>query len=146
MLAEHFLQMYSDKYKRKDLEFTQGAYNQMLNYSWRGNVRELQHVIERAVLLSKSNRISSLNIPGVPAAEMDTAAAISIPAVSTASAAAGGFAAASSMPVNVNSMMINDGLSGEELFQEIGKFIVDKLPEPADGAGSGDYVLTLTIN
>jgi DNA-binding NtrC family response regulator len=139
MLAEHFLQIYSDKYKRKDLEFTQGAYNQMLNYSWRGNVRELQHVIERAVLLSKSNKISSLNIPGAPAGEIESMSAISVPGVSTTAAAgAGGFAAAASMPMNVNSFMINDGLSGEELFQEIGKFIVEKLPEPVDGAEQKD--------
>ena len=35
----------------------------MLNYNWRGNVRELQHVIERAMLLSKGGRIAKLNIP-----------------------------------------------------------------------------------
>ena len=65
MLAEHFLQYYSEKYKREQLNgFTQDAYDQMLNYSWRGNVRELQHVIERAVLLSKSEKIiGNLNIP-----------------------------------------------------------------------------------
>ena len=53
MLAEHFLQIYQEKYQRDNLTFSESAYNQMLNYNWRGNVRELQHVIERAVLLSK---------------------------------------------------------------------------------------------
>jgi transcriptional regulator with PAS, ATPase and Fis domain len=62
MLAEHFLQIYAEKYKRKNVEFSQSAYNQMLNYNWRGNVRELQHVIERAILLSKSGRIDSMDI------------------------------------------------------------------------------------
>ncbi len=62
MLAEHFLQMYGEKYKRDDLRFSQSAYNQMLNYHWRGNVRELQHVIERAVLLSKTGVIERVDI------------------------------------------------------------------------------------
>ena len=63
MLAEHFLQIYAEKYNRKDAEFSEKAYDQMLNYNWRGNVRELQHVIERAVLLSKGGKITKLNIP-----------------------------------------------------------------------------------
>lgn len=140
MLAEHFLQVYSDKYKRKDLDFTQNAYNQMLNYSWRGNVRELQHVIERAVLLSKSNKISSLNIPGAPAAERSE---ISTPSFAGVGVGAGGdgvstFAPAAVMPKRAGISGIDSDLSGEELFQEIGKFIVEKLPEPADGAEQKD--------
>ncbi|HLA96457.1 MAG TPA: sigma-54 dependent transcriptional regulator, partial [Pyrinomonadaceae bacterium] len=62
MLAEHFLQIYGEKYNQKEPEFSQVAYDQMLNYNWRGNVRELQHVIERAVLLSKQGKIDKLDI------------------------------------------------------------------------------------
>ncbi|MEP7213259.1 MAG: sigma-54 dependent transcriptional regulator [Acidobacteriota bacterium] len=140
MLAEHFLQVYSDKYKRKDLDFTQNAYNQMLNYSWRGNVRELQHVIERAVLLSKSNKISSLNIPGAPATERPEIPAVSFAGIGVGSGVDGAatFAAAAAMPKRAGVSMIDADLSGEELFQEIGKFIVEKLPEPADGAEQKD--------
>ena len=63
MLAEHFLQNYAEKYKQEDAKFSQPAYNQMLNYNWRGNVRELQHSIERAVLLSRNGMIENLDIP-----------------------------------------------------------------------------------
>ncbi len=63
MLAEHFLEIYADKYKKEDFRFSERSYNQMLNYNWRGNVRELQHVIERAILLSKDGTITELNIP-----------------------------------------------------------------------------------
>ena len=42
------------------------------------------------------------------------------------------------MPLKANSFMIDDDLSGPELFQEIGKFIVEKLPEPVDGAEQKD--------
>ena len=44
-------------------DFSEPAYNQMLNYNWRGNVRELQHSIERAVLLSRKGIIDNLDIP-----------------------------------------------------------------------------------
>jgi DNA-binding NtrC family response regulator len=57
------LHIYADKYKRQDPEFSGEAYEQMLNYNWRGNVRELQHVIERAILLSKGAKIDKLSIP-----------------------------------------------------------------------------------
>jgi len=64
MLAEHFLSGFADKYSKDGIEFAQSAYDQMLNYSWRGNVRELEHVIERAVLLSKNDSIEDLGIRG----------------------------------------------------------------------------------
>jgi len=141
MLAEHFLQLYLEKYKRKNLEFTQNAYNQMLNYSWRGNVRELQHVIERAVLLSKGNQIASLNIPGAPVDSGDSPMTFvpsgsSVP-VEGASGGSGVFAAAM-MPASGRGFGIDPSLTGEELFLEVGKFIVEKLPEPADGADQKD--------
>src|SRR6476646_3785752 len=63
MLAEHFLQIYAEKYKRPDLKFSEAAYNQMLSNSWRGNVRELQHAVARAVLLSRKGVIETLDIP-----------------------------------------------------------------------------------
>ena len=62
MLAEHFLQMYAEKYKKPNAQFSQNAYNQMLNYMWRGNVRELEHAIERAVLLCRGGKIESMDL------------------------------------------------------------------------------------
>jgi DNA-binding NtrC family response regulator len=63
MLAEHFLQIYAEKYHQENARFSEHAYDQMLNYNWRGNVRELQHAIERAVLLSRKGIIENLDIP-----------------------------------------------------------------------------------
>ena len=63
MLAEHFLKTFSEKYNRENISFSEEAYDQMLNYDWRGNVRELENVLERAVLLCKSGKIKELNIP-----------------------------------------------------------------------------------
>ncbi|HMS42214.1 MAG TPA: sigma-54 dependent transcriptional regulator [Pyrinomonadaceae bacterium] len=122
MLAEHFLQLYAEKYHRKDAEFSGAAYEQMLNYSWRGNVRELQHGIERAVLMSKSGKIESLNIPK----NMENKISFSdIPNLSS-----GVFGSNEKSGENFN---VDINLSGDELFEKVGKLIVDKLPEPKDG-------------
>ena len=132
MLAEHFLQIYKEKYKRDDVVFTQSAYNQMLNYNWRGNVRELQHAIERAVLLSRSGMIDSMDIPS-------TATGDSGEEVAAAAAATGGFYRPQVVVTGLGgSLPISSDLTGEELFNEIGKFIVEKLPEPVDGADAKD--------
>lgn len=57
LLARHFLQCYSRKYK-KEIEGFSGEAQQLLKqYHWPGNVRELQHVIERAVILSEAGEL-----------------------------------------------------------------------------------------
>jgi transcriptional regulator with PAS, ATPase and Fis domain len=146
MLAEHFLQMYSEKYNRHLTGFSQKAFGQMLSYNWRGNVRELQHVIERAVLLSKGNTVQELSIPA--SAETSSAATamtasgnISRP-VSTQTFTSPASIAASFLESNSDGAGFPAGnlfnFSDEELFEEIGKFIVNKLPEPVDGQDQKD--------
>ncbi|PHR96300.1 MAG: sigma-54-dependent Fis family transcriptional regulator [Blastopirellula sp.] len=56
-LASHFLQKFNSETGRKLLGFTQSALDHMKTYRWPGNVRELKNVIERAVLLTQSERI-----------------------------------------------------------------------------------------
>ena len=136
MLAEHFLQIYADKYKRIDPEFSQHAYDQMLNYNWRGNVRELQHVIERAILLSKGGKINNLDIPknldgSISYADIkrdlsEPTKNSNIDSQSTA------------ILSNGNNLLNKQNLSDEELFEEVGKFIVERLPEPTDGVDPKD--------
>jgi two-component system, NtrC family, response regulator HydG len=55
LLAEHFLNMYKQKYNKNDLRFNQVTIRKLENYNWPGNVRELQHAIERAVILCETN-------------------------------------------------------------------------------------------
>lgn len=50
LLMQHFLERYSAKYGRKVDMFTTQAVNALLRYDYPGNVRELQNIIERAVI------------------------------------------------------------------------------------------------
>ncbi|MEO9851177.1 MAG: sigma-54 dependent transcriptional regulator [Reichenbachiella sp.] len=51
-IANHYLQLYSKKYNKPNIEFSSSAHGMMKDYPWPGNVRELQHTIERAIILT----------------------------------------------------------------------------------------------
>jgi len=55
ILAEYFLNKYSRKYNKPNLKINQQANEKLLRYSWPGNIRELQHTLEKAVILSESD-------------------------------------------------------------------------------------------
>ena len=52
ILAEFFLKKFTYKYNKPDMKLNQQAHDKLMNYSWPGNIRELQHTIEKAVILS----------------------------------------------------------------------------------------------
>ncbi|WP_457574854.1 sigma-54-dependent transcriptional regulator [Desulfolithobacter sp.] len=58
LLAQHFLELYSKEYGRRDLEFTPEALQCLMRRTWKGNIRELQNAINQAVLLCSGNRIT----------------------------------------------------------------------------------------
>ena len=51
VLADHFLKLYTKKYKKRIRGLQAVARKKLNQYSWPGNVRELQHAIERAVII-----------------------------------------------------------------------------------------------
>lgn len=55
VLAEFFLKKYSSKYNKPNLIINQQARDKLLKYTWPGNIRELQHTIEKAIILSDNN-------------------------------------------------------------------------------------------
>jgi len=55
-IANYFISAYNKKYDKNILGISDEAKDMMLNYEWKGNVRELQNVVEKAVILS-SNRL-----------------------------------------------------------------------------------------
>jgi len=58
LLAENFLEEFSHRHNRSDLTFTPAAWDKLLIYPFPGNVRELQNIIERAVVLSVDSHIT----------------------------------------------------------------------------------------
>ena len=59
LLAEFFLKKYATKYGKPNLKINQQANERLLNYPWPGNIRELQHTIEKAVILCESDIIKT---------------------------------------------------------------------------------------
>lgn len=59
LLASHFLTSFSNKYHKSFLNINEKAKSALLTYHWPGNIRELQHVIERAVIMSDGNEITT---------------------------------------------------------------------------------------
>ncbi len=57
LLAEHFLRKYNEETGRRIRGFSGDALRAISKYRWPGNVRELKNVIERAVVLARSDRI-----------------------------------------------------------------------------------------
>jgi len=57
LLAEFFLKRYSEKYGKLYLRLTSDTLDDLVSYHWPGNIRELQHTIEKSVILSEGNTI-----------------------------------------------------------------------------------------
>lgn len=62
LLAEHFLQVYGKKYKRLGMKIDKAVMIRMKKYYWPGNIRELQHAIERAVILNEDKIIRNAEL------------------------------------------------------------------------------------
>jgi two-component system, NtrC family, response regulator HydG len=54
LLAQHYLQYYAKKYHKQVSNFAPEALDKLKRYAWPGNIRELQHSIERAVIMTDS--------------------------------------------------------------------------------------------
>ncbi len=57
LIADHFLNVYGKKYKRPGMKIDKSVMQKMRKYFWPGNIRELQHAVERAVILSEDKHI-----------------------------------------------------------------------------------------
>jgi transcriptional regulator with PAS, ATPase and Fis domain len=76
-LAQVFLQRFCTKMNKPLLTIQSEAYDALLRYPWPGNVRQLQNVIERAVVLTQGSMITRRNLPHevIHATPFDAAAA-----------------------------------------------------------------------
>jgi DNA-binding NtrC family response regulator len=63
LLAHHFLDKYSREMNRRIGGVTNAAMRALLSHEWRGNVRELENVIERAVIFAEGRDIDVADLP-----------------------------------------------------------------------------------
>lgn len=60
LLAEHFLKRFHSEYNKKTLGLSDKAMEACMHYPWPGNIRELENVIERGIILTESNESISI--------------------------------------------------------------------------------------
>ena len=63
LLVKHFLDTYGKENKKEILGVTEDVMETLINYDWPGNIRELENLIERAVVLTKTKLITRDNLP-----------------------------------------------------------------------------------
>jgi len=76
LLAAHFLGIYSQKYDRPHLHLSEGTLRRLSEYHWPGNIRELDHAMERAVILCDGDELQADDFyfaPGAAAREQQQA-------------------------------------------------------------------------
>lgn len=59
LIANHFLDMYRRKYNKPEMKITPDAIKKLKKYNWPGNIRELQHIIERTIIMCNSNILNA---------------------------------------------------------------------------------------
>ncbi|MES2731049.1 MAG: sigma-54 dependent transcriptional regulator [Bacteroidota bacterium] len=55
MLAQHFAKVYATKYRKSPVRFEEQTLKKLKQYAWPGNIRELQHAVERVVIMAESD-------------------------------------------------------------------------------------------
>jgi formate hydrogenlyase transcriptional activator len=63
LLATHFIQKLAQKTGTKITRVSKYVLEQIISYDWPGNIRELEHVIERSILLSDDNILTEIYLP-----------------------------------------------------------------------------------
>lgn len=62
-LALHFIERFSKKMRKHITGLSHNVLNQLMQYNWPGNIRELEHLMERSVLLSHTETIKEILLP-----------------------------------------------------------------------------------
>ena len=62
ILAGHFLRQHAQRYRKTIAGFDDAALRALLDHSWPGNIRELDHSVERAVLMARSDRLQASDL------------------------------------------------------------------------------------
>lgn len=62
LLVEQFIAQAASRYQKKISAISDSALDKLINFSWPGNIRELSHVIERAVLIAQGDKLQTDDI------------------------------------------------------------------------------------
>jgi DNA-binding NtrC family response regulator len=65
LLAAHFIKIFSEKTRKPISGISDSQMKKLMEYSWPGNIRELQNLLERTILLAKLNFIDEIWLPEV---------------------------------------------------------------------------------
>ncbi|WP_185148297.1 sigma-54-dependent transcriptional regulator [Marinoscillum furvescens] len=57
LLANHFLKLYNQKYRKNVSKISAATIKKLQQYSWPGNIRELQHALERAIIMTDNETL-----------------------------------------------------------------------------------------
>ncbi len=71
VLVGHFLRKACNRFNKPELEISVGQMQSLQNYSWPGNIRELQNLLERQVILSCGSKLKLAELPGLDAKETE---------------------------------------------------------------------------
>ncbi|MBC7846315.1 MAG: sigma 54-interacting transcriptional regulator [Flavobacterium sp.] len=71
LLARHFIAVYSSKTRKNVTEISESALKSLLSYQWPGNIRELENLIERSILLAKTDTIEHIPLPAFEEAKIN---------------------------------------------------------------------------
>jgi two-component system response regulator HydG len=63
LLAQHFLEKFTEENSKKFKSFTPEAMEILMNYEWPGNVRELENNVERIVVLNEDTKVKPQHLP-----------------------------------------------------------------------------------
>lgn len=63
ILAQHFIKKYCEKLNKAEMHLSKSALKSLLNYNWPGNIRELENIMERSIILTKGDTINEIPLP-----------------------------------------------------------------------------------
>jgi DNA-binding NtrC family response regulator len=66
LLSAHFLGEFSNRYRKEPMSFSREALDRLCHHDFRGNVRELRGMVERAVVLAEGKVVGAADLEGMP--------------------------------------------------------------------------------
>jgi two-component system NtrC family response regulator len=64
LLVDHFIRRFTESYGKPVKGFSKEAMDLLIKYSFPGNVRELENIVERAIVLARDDMITTSDLPG----------------------------------------------------------------------------------